>query len=221
MNVQEKFPGFRLIFAEDDFLASHSKRYTGMGNIASSIKCNCPNCRNLMFPAFNFSFPDCDLHSIIKWKSPSLHVLFCPFCALYMAPYWIRHVEGGVEIVGGYMDGGEILQNIETPYACREISLVRLGEADYPLNEYAVKDLLERRREPSVYHQIGGMPIKGKDNKMACCDCAKVMGFIGVLDYDDLNVPLYEEDHSPVALIIGDYSSLNIYCCDQCSVLNP
>lgn len=221
MDSKNKFPGFRVLIANSDFIGDQSEGYTGIGNVEDAVECDCPNCTNTMYPAFNLNlnFPEVDLHSVIEWKESSLHILFCPFCALYMAPYWLRHKKDNIEIVGGYRDGGEIIQEIETPYACRQISLLPLADEDYPDDDSSLQNLLERRREPGVYHQLGGTPIKGQNEHLNCCDCGCEMKFIGVLDYDDLNVPLYEQGHSPVALIIGDYDALNLYSCIKCAVV--
>lgn len=219
MDLQKKSPGFRVEISEVDFLGADCKHYTGVGNVTSAVRCECPNCGNIMFPAMNFGFPDENLESIIAWSYPVLHILFCPFCAFYMEPYWIRHTKAGVAVMGGCRDGGEVLQDIETPYLCREISLKPLVAEDYPIDPERIECLLSRKREPGVYHQIGGMPIKGCNENLKCCDCSREMKFAGILDYDDLNVPLYENNHSPVSLIIGDYDSLNIYLCEECSVV--
>lgn len=219
MSTPKEYPGFRVEFAEDDFFGQNCVQYTGMGNVVNALKCDCPNCGNVMYPAMNFTSLDPNFCSSVNWKRSSLRILFCPFCALYMEPYWIRHNAQEIEIVGGYRDGGEVLQNIETPYLSREIMLTPLAAEDYPTDEEILNNLLERRRPPGVYHQLGGMPIKGRNERLECCDCSQEMRFAGILDYDDLNVPLYEEDHSPVALIIGDYDSINFYLCGTCSVI--
>lgn len=219
MNELTEFPGFRLEIDKQDYFGSSCRHYSGMGNITSAANCRCPNCGNLLYPAIHLSFPDEKLSKVLDWNHPSLTILFCPFCALYMEPYWLRHKSSGVEVVGGYRDGGEILQNIETPYLCREIHIKPLEADDYPVDDAKRENLLSRHRPPGVYHQIGGMPIKGVNKHLNCCDCGGDMSFMGILDYDDLNVPLYEDNHSPVALIIGDYDSLNIYVCKECSVL--
>ena len=69
------------------------------------------------------------------------------------------------------------------------------------------------------HEQIGGKPIKGKDVELACVECGENMRFAGILDYDDLNVPLYEDEHRPVALIIGDSDCINFYTCLSCQVI--
>lgn len=219
MDSKREFPGFRVEFDVVDFLGEDCKHFTGIGAVKSAAKCECPNCGNVMFPAMSLGFPDEKLKSIINWSYSRLHVLFCPFCALYMEPYWIRHNKSGVTVVGGFRDGGEILQKIELPYLCRKILLRPLDCEDYPFDGERLDNLLNRQREPGVYHQIGGVPIRGRGEILKCCDCSGEMRFVGVFDYDDLNVPLYENDHSPVALIIGDYDSMNIYSCDSCSVI--
>jgi hypothetical protein len=212
-------PGFRVHIDEANHFGVHATRYMGVGNLTDPVCCDCPNCCNPLFPALNFQFPDAVLSRVIDWNHPWLHIVFCPFCALYMAPYWIRHIDQAVEIVGGFRDGGDILTNIELPYACREISLAPLVDEDYPIDEAKLHELRARRHGDGVYHQIGGVPIKGQGDSMSCCDCGEPMRFAGILDSDDLHAPLYEENHSPVALIIGDADSLNIFSCVTCSVV--
>lgn len=210
--------GYRIHIAEDDTGDLDCPHYSGVGDISDAVELPCPNCSTRLFPAISLSFSDPRLGEIIPWREAHLHVLFCPACAFYMRPYWIRH-RAGLEVVGGYRDGGEILQRIELPYKAREIALLPLRADDYASDADKEARLLERRHPPGVYHQIGGEPIRGQTDNVECCDCGKQMSFAGILDYDDLNIPLYEEGHSPVSLIIGDSDSMNIYSCVDCSVL--
>jgi hypothetical protein len=43
--------------------------------------------------------------------------------------------------------------------------------------------------------------------------------FFGVLAYDDWNIPLTENGGVPVALIIGDYNTIDISSCSRCRLL--
>jgi hypothetical protein len=52
-----------------------------------------------------------------------------------------------------------------------------------------------------------------------CQRCGGRVEFFGVIDYDDLNVPLYVEE-APRSLSIGDMRSLNVYLCRQCPTIN-
>lgn len=212
-------PGFRILISDSNFGGTECLHYSGVGQIRNAKKIPCPNCSNFLFPAINLSFSDSRLQYILKWKMPEFHVLFCGYCALYMEPYWLKHELNSVLVTGGFRDGGEILQNINQPYNCREVKLCPLANEDYPKNIANTKSLLKREREPGVYHQIGGVPLRDVNYIMTCCSCAKKMAFCGVLDYDDLNVPLYEDSENPVALIIGDYDSMNLYACTDCSVI--
>lgn len=49
------------------------------------------------------------------------------------------------------------------------------------------------------------------------------MRFAGIVDYDDLNAPLYEKydngDQEPVALVIGDMDSLHYFTCPEGAVV--
>jgi len=212
-------PGFRIRILDSNFSGDECLHYSGVGQIYSAKSIPCPNCSNFLFPAINLSFSDYRLEEILKWKMAELHVLYCAYCAFYMEPYWLKHESNLVLITGGFRDGGEMLQNINQPYNCREIDLTPLVEEDYPDNVEFKNLLLKRKRAPGVYHQIGGVPLKDINYIMACCSCSKQMPFCGVLDYDDLNVPLYEDNENPVALIIGDYDSMNMYACTDCSVI--
>jgi hypothetical protein len=124
-----------------------------------------------------------------------------------MEDYWIHFDESGAvfDIFGGERDGGGVLQDIDYPYYARKINLyeheVGSGNASPPR------------------HQLGGFPFRDAGYLMHCPKCKGEMDFMGVLDYDDNNVPLYENDGHPVALIIGDNDCINIYSCAGCSVL--
>lgn len=172
-----------------------------------------------MFPAINLSFKDPALKKLNLWVHNELHILICPFCSHYMEPYWIIHDDDSVTIKGGNKDDGEILQNIVTPYEARKIKLMPLTESDYPIDSERERGLVSRQVGEGVYHQIGGLPIKGSDISIHCCECNDEMKFMGILDYDDLNIPLYENNMEPVSLIIGDYDCLNFYSCNKCGVV--
>lgn len=217
--LMAKSPGVRLEISPLNFYGNESLHYSGVGSIHNAPELKCPNCSNRLFPAINLTFSDPLLRTIVDWKLNTLHILICPFCAFYMEPYWIKHEADSVEIFGGFRDGGLVLQNINLPYECREISYTPLEIEDYPENPSFKAALLKRERKPGVYHQLGGLALKDADCVVTCCSCASAMAFCGILDYDDLNVPLYEDVKSPVALIIGDYDSMNVYACVECSVI--
>jgi hypothetical protein len=119
-----------------------------------------------------------------------------------MEPYWIQHTEKAATILGGVRDGGEILGNITRPFKARQISLWPLdsvsGTTDIPP------------------HQLGGQKPNPKIPTLICALCSQPMRFFGILAYDDLNVPLYENGDSPVSLIIGDYDAMYMDICENC-----
>ena len=207
----ENIFGLRIKMASEDFLGKYSEFFSGVGNIIGAPACKCPNCKKRMFPAINLTFPNFIIARLGNFERRTVNILFCPTCALYMEPYWIKKSGKNFEIIGGHRDGGDILQNINDNYRCRKI------EVEGFLSESA--EAIKGQSAPGNFHQIGGRPRKIDSVKMPCCDCGKVMKFFGVLDYDDCNIPLYENDDSPVALIIGDYDSMNIYSCDICDVI--
>jgi hypothetical protein len=45
------------------------------------------------------------------------------------------------------------------------------------------------------------------------------MSFFGIVDYDDLNVPLSENGGTPVALIIGDRDYMTLLSCPECAIM--
>jgi hypothetical protein len=179
----------------------------------------CPNCEKELFPVFKLSMSDKRIRDLKLWNEEFLQVLVCPSCALCMEPYWILFRDGKIAIRGGERDGGGILQDINTPYESRLIKLEPLVAEDYPLTEKSHKAFIRRMRPPGIYHQIGGLPNRGGYADMTCCECGKSMSFAGIVDYDDSNVPLTENDHEPVALIIGDMNWLHYFTCAACAVI--
>jgi hypothetical protein len=213
--------GFRVEIQPEDAGNLVLQYYSGFSDRQpGSVFAICPNCTNQMFPAINIDCHDLDVAVLDGWRQRYLNVLFCPFCDFYMKPYWIRFDRGLVaDIRGGAASPGNILQNIETPYGIREIRLCELASEDSSNNNNALDMLRERKTPPGVYHQLGGLPIRGESLGILCPYCGEMMPFAGILDYDDLNVPLYEDGHRPVALIIGDFDSINFYICTKCSSL--
>lgn len=178
----------------------------------------CPNCSGLMFVPYSVDMTVPGLRTLGLWSRPRLSVLVCPRCALYMEPYWVVFGETPT-IVGGERDGGKVLQEVETPYEQRAAELSALAPDDYPTSHARIDALRARVRDPGVYHQIGGVPVFGGYDQLSCCRCNLPMAFTGVIDNDDLNVPLYEPGHEPVSLIIGDMDCLNVFACAACTVL--
>jgi hypothetical protein len=187
------------------------------GIIESAI---CPNCTRHLFAAFKFNNNDPRIRKLKIWNDQVFPILVCPACALYMEPYWVI-ISGNneIKIIGGERDGGEILQDIETPYEERCVSLTELLPSEYPTHDDVVESFVRRTLAPGVYHQLGGLPSVGGYVELDCCECGSLMKFAGIVDYDDQNIPLYENDHQPVALIIGDGDRLHIFTCIMCNVI--
>jgi hypothetical protein len=179
----------------------------------------CPNCRRPFFTVFSLDTADPLVSMAIGgWAFRYLEVFVCPACAFYMEPYWAAFSQTGVSFTGGLLDGGEVIQEIDTPYITRSIRIEPLVGADYPTSRNRISALNRRQIPPGIYHQIGGLPIREKP-VLTCPVCLSAQRFLGIVDYDDQNVPLYENGGQPVALIIGDRDQLNLYLCATCSVI--
>lgn len=178
----------------------------------------CPNCFRAMFPVFDLDASDPQIAALNIWGKERLSIYVCPSCALYMKPYWVV-LKNSPNVVGGERDGGEIMQDIQMPYGCRNVELRHLTAEDYPVNRQLISSFHSREHGSGVYHQIGGIPYRGGYDELECCCCGSLMKFAGCVDYDDLNVPLYEGEGQPVALIIGDSDCLNWFTCTVCRVV--
>jgi hypothetical protein len=194
--------GLRIEIAPEDFHGSEAHHYSGCGSISAAPNVPCPNCGRPLFPALNLNFEDPRLAHLGLWSGGYAHILVCQTCAHYMEPYFVHH-QPALRVTGGRLDGGEVLVNIDLPYAAR---LVRLSDPS-AISDYA----------PA--HRVGGDPPKRCPSLGACPSCAASMSFFGVLAYDDVNAPLTEDGGRPVALIIGDCDFLAISACRKCSVL--
>jgi hypothetical protein len=159
----------------------------------------CPNCKMPLFSMFSLATDDEHLRVLRLWRLPRLELLVCPRCALFMKPYWVVYSAKSARVLGGERDGGETLSNIEYPFQSRRrVTISRI------------------RSRKHVMHQLGG---PDGSQHLHCASCRKPMRFGGVIGYDDQNVPLYEEGHRPVALIIGDCDSLYWFTCLDCAAI--
>lgn len=194
--------GYRIKILEENVEERFCVHFSGG---AEATYC-CPNCNRELFPVFTIDSNDIKVKSIIHWKEESLTIYFCPSCCFYMEDYWLEYKNNTlVGVYGGELDGGDVIQEIDFPFLKREVLLEMLTDGE------------EINSLPK--HQIGGRPYLDVKYQMDCQGCRKSMPFLGVLAYDDLNIPLYENNGDPVALIIGDYDCMNIYSCVDCSIL--
>lgn len=211
---------YRITIEADDAEPRNVQHFSGYNSSQpGSLLKQCPCCKNQMFPAINLDFSDPKLVRLGIWPQRYLNLLFCPFCGFYMKPYWIKYHQNDVQIIGGDLSSDEIFQSIETPYCMRKITLREIGPSESPSISNVLAEYRNRTREDGVYHQVGGEPISGQKAKLLCPDCGDPMPFAGILDYDDLNMPLYESGHRPVALIIGDSDCINWHTCSKCLVV--
>jgi hypothetical protein len=212
--------GYRIVISPQNHHDGEYIHHSGFSVDYGTSLSPCPNCRKNMFPAITLDFHDPLLRGLQIWNHPTLTLLFCPSCAFFMTPYYIDAQTGSV-IAGGRLDGGKLVNPyMETIYESRTLHLASpqaLESAEAFLT--SLKDYRSRRMEEGVYHQIGGLPIFGRHISMVCCKCSSHMIFGGILDYDDLNIPLYESNHQPVSLIVGDKNSMNYYLCRSCSII--
>lgn len=193
--------GYWIEIADVDFAGADAVHYSGCGAVTNAPNVPCPNCTRPLFPALNLCFDDPQLAALDLWTGYA-HVLVCPACAHYMKPYVIHH-QPTLRVTGGELDGGDVIQGIELPYKARLLQLRSMTSA--------------RGQIPG--HQVGGEPPNRCPGAKACPSCQAPMSFFGILDYDDLNGPLYEDGGNPVALIIGDQDYLAITSCKNCRVL--
>ncbi len=204
-------PGYRINILPAGAPATPHKSGARDGDGLSPLPC--PNCDRPLFPALDLDFRDPRLAVLSLWNLPRLTVYFCPACFLYTEPFFIEYTPTGPRVHGGYRDGGQVIHHICLPYEWRPIELTTLpATVDLPA-------ILSRQAGEGVYHQIGGAPSLSPSTLTACPLCTQEMKFAGILDNDDLNIPLYEDDHRPISLIIGDEDCMHLYTCTECHVL--
>lgn len=182
--------------------------------------CTCPSCNLPMFPTLNFARPIPG----ITWRSELcvdgvLSLDVCPNCAHSLNNYYVTIEAGGRKAEGGYRYEGGPAMEIDLPFRCRQVDLTPI-QATFWDDPDAQEEYLGRQLLEGVYHQVGGRAVKAcRDPIDQCQRCGGSVEFFAVIDYDDLNVPLYEGG-APRALVIGDLRSLNVYLCQQCPTLN-
>lgn len=209
--------GYRISILDSKKIQA-SNHISGVGPANKSSLPLCPNCSRNLFPVFDLDCSDPKIIELQLWPDPRIIVFVCASCALYMRPYWIEY-DKNIRIIGGERDGGRILQDVAENYTARTIQLVKLDTIEFPTTEEYSKNLDLRKIGSGIYHQIGGLPFRGGYDEIECTNCHGPMKYAGCIDYDDLHVPLYENDGQPVALIIGDYDCLNWFTCCRCKTI--
>jgi len=202
-----------------DTASPDASAYSGVLHTEQPL-CSCPSCKLPMFPVLNVARPI----QGIAWRSELcvdgvLSLDVCPNCSHSLNNYYVTIAAGGRTAGVGFMDDGGPRWVIDMPFRCRQVDLQPIpasfwNDADEQ-EEYLTRQLLK-----GVYHQVGGQAVKPcRDPIDQCQRCGGSVEFFGVIDYDDLNVPLYEEEN-PRSLLIGDMRSLNVYLCRQCPTIN-
>ncbi|WP_116808200.1 hypothetical protein [Steroidobacter cummioxidans] len=173
-----------------------------------------------MFPVLNFASPIPG----ITWRSELgvdgvLSLDVCPSCSHSLNNYYVTIEAAGRKAAGGFMDEGGPVWELDLPFGSRRVDLQPISVSFWDDLD-AQEEYLSRRLLEGVYHQVGGRAVKTcRDPIDECQRCGGRVDFFAVIDYDDLNVPLYEEAQ-PRSLIIGDMRSLNVYLCRQCPTIN-
>ncbi|QJD99467.1 hypothetical protein HH212_05065 [Massilia forsythiae] len=200
--------------------AYDDKVYVGSLNEEKPGLCKCPNCGEKMFPVFSIhksinGMPDLNFYDELGYVTMDV----CPFCSHSLKNYFVRIDNGNRVAAGGYIDGNGPSNFIDTPFESRAVTLVAVAESVWNekefLEKYAKREILG-----GVRHQLKGKKIKNEVQPLKnCMCCGGKLEYFATIDYDDLNIPLYEKKE-PRALIIGDMKSLNVMACMECGSLN-
>lgn len=178
-------------------------------------RCICPNCNADMFPSISYSQSVAAGWNSLFYSAGFLTLYVCVECALHLSNYSVRYERSRRIVNGGYRNA-PAYRKIDTPFQSRAVKLVCI-EKDFWTDGVRIEEYAERLLLNGIYHQIGGQPLrKPRQPLEQCSHCSELVQFFGVIDYDDQNVPLYE-DGRPLALDIGDLNCLNVYLCNFCA----
>jgi len=180
----------------------------------------CPGCDNELVKVFEFDCQDERINQTIEWNRPSLIFVACAHCTLASEGYLVFHDTSGNPARIEKLDERPttIMCDPDSTPRRTPISLVPLERSDYPLDDESLERIDNRWPPTTCLHQIGGVPPIGGRLSIPCPTCQIEMRFIGVIDHDDKNFPLFENER-PVSLQIGDAQHLNLSCCDKCGII--
>jgi hypothetical protein len=194
--------------------------FTGQRSNGQPELCRCPNCAEPMFPAFTIrrdipGMPDADIYDENGFATLDV----CASCSHSLKNYYTK-VDGAKRTAHlGYVDGLGPSNYIDTPYGSRAVAFIDVAHDQWQDAAFAEK-YMDRCLLNGVLHQLGGEKMRDERVPLAeCMCCGGNLTYFGTVDYDDLNMPIYEGGE-PLALVIGDMRSLNVFLCDACSALN-
>jgi hypothetical protein len=194
--------------------------FSGRLDEARPRLCRCPNCAEDMFPAFTIrrdipDMPDADIYDDNGYATLDV----CASCSHSLTNYYTQLKNGTRTAYLGYLDHCGPSMLIDQGIASRAVALIKVEQEQWEDPDF-VEDYLDRRLLEGVLHQLGGKKMKNERKPLTqCLCCGGHLRYFGTVDYDDLNMPIYEGGE-PRALVIGDMQSLNVFLCDACSALN-
>lgn len=194
--------------------------FSGQKNNNLPALCKCPNCQLMMFPVFVIHrnlLPDLHPESYDDAGFVTLDV--CPSCSHSLNNYYVKRENKERVAYLGFQNNEGPSQYVDQTFENRHVKLNAIDELMWTDTEFISK--YERRNlSEGILHQLGGKKMKEERTPLAeCLSCKSSIDFIATIDYDDLHVPIYEAG-VPIALVIGDLNSLNVFTCKKCSALN-
>ena len=188
-----------LLEIEETNADEHSQVYCGCIGTKPAL-CTCPNCGGNMFPVFSihrsaFGMPDLEIYD----EDGFVTLDVCPSCSHCLRNYSVSGLGPQRVVAGGYIDGKGPANFIDVPFGNRAVAVVPIADNMWESTEFS-ENYFDRKLLSGVRHQIGGK--KMKEEKVAllkCLCCGGDLSFLGTVDNDDLNIPLYEQGEPPIA----------------------
>lgn len=194
--------------------------FSGELKLRSPVLCQCPNCEQPMFPVFTIKRAIAGLpQDEIYDEHGFITIDVCPSCSHSLQNYYVKN-DGALRVAYfGFIDKLGPSNYIDQPFESRSVKLTPV-----PLHFWGDDDFLtkyfDRKLLAGVLHQLGGKKMKKERVPLEkCLCCGDKLTFFATVDYDDLNIPIYENQEAR-ALIIGDMQSLNVFSCESCNALN-
>lgn len=209
--------GYWALISEETAKSSDTIFSGSVGDFPSL--CACPNCNAAMFPVLSFqkkTVPVAPQNDDFFDKGGWMTLDVCPHCPHWLSNYVVHYRQGRRSASGGYRTGTGRDNLIDMPFQSRSVRLQMIDQRLWATGDER-EDYYHRRYLEGVYHQLGGERLRADQEPCQSCEnCNSALLFFGVIDNDDLNVPLYAGGE-PHSLIIGDMKSLNMYVCEACA----